>query len=84
MKKISRKNLPAYLPFNLTAITYLLLDKFHAAGWVYGVAYTLLALIWIGALTSIAKEESVDILNGKSSDGSKWAQKLREMQNKQN
>ena len=33
-----------------TALAYLLLDRWQAAGWVWGVVGTVLALVWVIAL----------------------------------
>lgn len=42
--------MPAQLPLQTTALAYLLLDRWQAAGWVWGVVGTMLALIWVWAL----------------------------------
>lgn len=42
--------LPAQLPVQTTAVVYLLLEHFDAAGWVRGVVGTLVALLWAGAI----------------------------------
>ena len=41
--------LPAQLPIQTTALAYLLLDRWSAAGWVWGVVGTVLALFWVAA-----------------------------------
>ena len=42
--------LPARLPIQTTATSYLLLEHFDAPGWVYGVVVTLLAFLWAIAI----------------------------------
>lgn len=46
---ISRRCLPTRLPLMETILMWLVLDYTHAAGWVQGVLWTLVALLWIGA-----------------------------------
>ena len=53
------------LPVNMTAIWYLLLDKFQPPGWVWGAAACFLAIVWIGVIVSIAKETEIDLLKGR-------------------
>jgi len=60
-KVISYKNMPSQLPWTLTAIVWLLLDRFQASDVVIAVAWTVIVLLWIGALINIIKEETVDI-----------------------
>ena len=61
-KVISRKNLPASIPLISTAVTWLVLDRLQAAGWVYGVMGTVLALAWIGAIVGMCTEKQTDVL----------------------
>lgn len=42
--------LPARLPIQTTALVYLLLDRWSAPGWVWGVVGTVLALFWVLAV----------------------------------
>ena len=42
--------MPAQLPVQMTALAYLLLDRWSAAGWVWGVVGTVLALFWVLAV----------------------------------
>ncbi len=55
--------LPTRLPIGLTAIVYLLCDRFDAPGWVWGVIGTVMALLWIGAIGLRLSEETKP-LNG--------------------
>lgn len=50
--------LPTRLPIGLTAIVYLILDRFDAPGWVWGVVGTVMALLWIGAIGLRLSEET--------------------------
>ena len=61
-KVISVKNLPARFPVLTTAVSYLYLDKYNAAGWVWGVVGTVLAILWILVVIVKAYEEETDIL----------------------
>jgi len=61
IKVIARKNTPTGLPIFTTVVIYLMLDKFHAAPWVWGAVGTLLIIIWIAAIIRICTEKSVDI-----------------------
>lgn len=71
MKVVSRKNLPAKLPIYSTAVAYLLLDKFHAADWVWGVIGTLYTLIWIICIVAIVKQEQVELFPKESESAQK-------------
>jgi hypothetical protein len=42
--------MPAQWPVQTTALAYLLLDRWSAAGWVWGVVGTVLALFWVLAV----------------------------------
>lgn len=61
MKVISRKNVPSYPPLLFTIVMWLLLDRVQAAGWVWGVVGTLVAIIWIGFIINVSKEDQTDI-----------------------
>ena len=60
-KVISNKNFPVPMPLQFSAIVYLLLDKFHADSWVWGVVCTILAIFWIAYFVCIATSDYVDI-----------------------
>ncbi|MBW9334569.1 hypothetical protein FEE59_13705 [Herbaspirillum sp. RU 5E] len=59
---ISRKNLPVRLPMPLTISLGLLIDRLDAPGWVWGVAGTAMAIIWISAILLLAAEEETEVL----------------------
>lgn len=60
--KIKRTNLPVNAPVLLTAVTFLLMDRLRAPGWVYGVAGTVLVILWISFFVSFFTEKEVDVL----------------------
>lgn len=62
MKVIKRSELPTHLPWTGTAVAYLLLDKFHAPSWVWGVVGTLYALVWIIVVAAIVKQDEVSVI----------------------
>lgn len=54
---ISRSALPTTLPITDTLVAYLLLDRFHAPGWAWGVVITVLSIVWFGSIATILKSE---------------------------
>lgn len=60
-KKISRHQLPSFLPINFTACGFLVLHYFNVPGWAWGVWWTIAALIWIVAIIQVFKEEEITI-----------------------
>lgn len=48
--------LPTNLPVQTTALAGLLLDRFSAPGWVWGVVGTLMALVWIVAVVRLCTD----------------------------
>lgn len=67
MKVINPKNLPTK-PINIiwsSIILFLLLDRFHAPGWVYAIVFTLQTVIFIALLIACHKEDYQDIFKGK-------------------
>ncbi len=63
MKVISRKNLPVRLSTAFTdcGVSYLLLDKFNAPGWLWGVAFTWFGILLIGGLILAYKQKEVEV-----------------------
>lgn len=61
MKVIATKNLPMPMPLQFSLICYLLLDKFQAAGWVWGVVCTVLAFVWFAYFYALATHEYIDL-----------------------
>ena len=60
-KVISRSQIPVGLPINTTISAYLLLDKFSASDLVCGIVWTLITIIWIGAILSIMTDTSITL-----------------------
>lgn len=63
MKVINRKNLPVRSPLMFSIVMWLLLDRLSAAGWVYGVAGTLCAILWVIFFVVLFKEDQVDLFS---------------------
>jgi len=64
MKKtpvLSFTSLPSRFPITGTAVVYLLLDKFHASGWVQGAAWTVVGIVWIAVGVSLFTERKVSL-----------------------
>ncbi|MBN9356216.1 MAG: hypothetical protein J0I15_07200 [Herbaspirillum huttiense] len=61
-KVISRKNLPTRMPIALTIALGLLLDRCAAPGWVWGVAGTLMAVVWVAVIFGMFTEDDVEVL----------------------
>jgi hypothetical protein len=62
-KVIHRKNMPVRLPTFLTVVCYLLLDRFNAPEFIWGIVTMFLLLLWIVSIYSLVKEKQIDILN---------------------
>lgn len=60
-KVLSSRQLPSRLPVQLTCIAYLLLDKAHAPGWMWGAAGVLLSILWASAIRSLFTEEPTEL-----------------------
>lgn len=73
-KVISGKNLPQYVPINGTAITYLFLDKFHAAGWIWGALGFFWVVIWVAIIVIRFSEKDVDVFEESESP---WSDKFK-------
>ena len=64
MKKrnvLKTQALPTRMPLLASIVLCLLLDRTHAAGWVCGMAWTLMGCIWIAWIASIFLEKSKDL-----------------------
>ena len=59
-KWIHPSNIPLKLPLTPSIVLWLLLDRLQAAGWVQGVAYTILGILWIGAIIAIFNSERLE------------------------
>lgn len=49
--------MPARLPTHTTALAYLLLDRFSAPGWAWGVVGTFLAVAWVGSIIRLCTDK---------------------------
>lgn len=65
-KVIKRENLPSTIPLFSTLTTYLILDKFNAPEWMWGVLAFIFLLGWINSIYRIVTDEDVDLLNNDS------------------
>lgn len=59
-KWIHPSNMPLRLPVTSTVVLYLLLDKLQAAGWIQGVAWTVMGLLWVVAVAAIFNSERLE------------------------
>lgn len=60
-KVLHPSQLPSRLPFLSTFVAYLGMDFYDAPGWVWGMGWTLLAILWFGASYAIYKQEHTKI-----------------------
>lgn len=60
-KVVHVNDLPTRLPLTTTAVVGLLLDRFDAAGWVWGMVGTIVVLIWIFTLTRLWTERQIQL-----------------------
>jgi len=61
MNVISRTQLPTYLPIIQPIVWWLLLDRLNASPTIWGVYYTLYAIVWILCLVVAVKQKQVKI-----------------------
>jgi hypothetical protein len=60
MKKrlvVASANLPTRLPVWSSLITWLVLDRVKAPGWVWGVCGTIFAIVWITSIVLLFVEK---------------------------
>ena len=50
------------MPVIGTMVWYLVLDKFSAPGWMWGVLGTLLIVVWVVAIIDIFNREQVEVI----------------------
>ncbi len=60
-KVISRKNLPHGLGLGWVCVGFLLMDKYNAPDWGWGVFWTLWGIIVIANIVRMATEDSIEI-----------------------
>lgn len=73
MKVLHPSQIPTRLPFISTWLAYMTMDLYDAPGWMWGMGWTLITLIWIIAVVAIWKQDHTKILEltdpRESSDG---------------
>ena len=62
-KVIAAKNFPTRLPFATTALLVMAMDYYKAPSWLYGVAGTIVVIVWVIGIVGLIKEQRVDIFN---------------------
>lgn len=65
LKYISPKNLPPSFPVLTTAVTYLFLDKFNPAQWVWGVVITLVVIYWLIVIWGVINSDFIDVIGNR-------------------
>lgn len=60
-KVLNPRSLPTKPPITISVVTYLLLDKLNAVGWVRGVVWTIIVIFWLGFIFALFKEQFVSI-----------------------
>lgn len=58
---IKPSSLPPRLPLSHAAIGWLLLDRFDAPGWAFGVLWTLIALLVVGFVVGLCTATLRDV-----------------------
>ena len=60
-KKISRACIQTTYPITPTLLAWIFLDYYHAPGWVSGMVWTIIVLLWIVVIVELFECEMVDI-----------------------
>lgn len=60
-KVIANKNLPARAPLWASMVAWLMLDRFDAPGWVFGVVGCLFVLLWLAYICTWFTHESTEL-----------------------
>lgn len=60
-KVIKLNQLPAKPPTLATIAWCLLLDRFHAPAWLWGIAGTLFAIMWAGSIYAMCVQDPVQL-----------------------
>lgn len=58
---LSMTNMPLRLPWQATILLWLLLDRLHAPGWVWGAVGFLLVIVWISWLIDVCTHRNVEL-----------------------
>lgn len=62
---IAFKNLPSRMPLVLTLLAWLVLDRFHAPGWVWGATGFFVVLLWTTWIHDLSTTLQIDILRNR-------------------
>lgn len=57
-KVVSYKHLPAKFPVTTSVVTWLLLDRIHASGVLWGVGGTIIAIAWVASILEVLSTDS--------------------------
>jgi hypothetical protein len=58
---IKPSSLPPKLPLQLVAVIWLLLDRFDAPGWAFGVMWTLVVILFIVVFARLHRAQFKDV-----------------------
>jgi len=61
LQVVSFKNLPARFPIVGTCVAWLMLDRLHAPGWLWGAIGAGVILIWTAVIIACIREVRVEI-----------------------
>lgn len=64
-KKISYRNIPSKPPIWNTLVCFLVMERFNAPEWLWGVLGFIFAIAWVASIYGIIMEEAVDIFEEK-------------------
>ena len=62
-KVLQQNNLPTKLPLWQTAVAFLLMERFNAPEWLWGVFGFFFFIVWCTNIYSLVTQENVDLLN---------------------
>lgn len=60
-KVIAYEQLPARLPIWISLTAWLLLDRFHPPGWVWGMVGTVFAFLWLVSIIDMVREQRIKL-----------------------
>ncbi len=60
-KVISSENMPLHFPIAQMIAMYLLLDRFNAPSWAYGIIFTIYAIVCVAVAVGICNQRSIDL-----------------------
>jgi amino acid transporter len=59
---IKRSQVPTTIPITSSIVLYLLLDNLKAPGYIWGICFTIMAIIVIGSIINIFIEKEVSVI----------------------